>query len=79
MQIKIYPLIYPPMVSNMTLVVWIRISCLPILVLMIMILYLATSIGVMKNIMIGARPKHTPDSKYPFPSQKGQVSVEREY
>ena len=29
--------------------------------------------------MTGARPKHTPGSEYPFPSQKGQVSVEREY
>ena len=33
----------------------------------------------MENIMTGTRPKHTPDSEYPFPNQKGQVSVEREY
>ena len=39
----------------------------------------ATSMGVTKNIMTGARPKHTPDSEYPFPSQKGQVSLGREY
>ena len=40
---------------------------------------LAMSMGMMGNIMTGARPKHTPDSEYQFPSQKGQVSVEREY
>ena len=35
--------------------------------------------GVAENIMTGARPKHTPDSEYLLPSQKGQASVEREY
>ena len=30
---------------------------------------LATSMGVTENIMTGARPKHTPDSGYPLPSQ----------
>ena len=93
----------------MTLGVWIRISFLPILVMMIMTLSLrldmvggaidsvaisgervpatssvviptlAASMGVTENIMTRARPKHTLDSEYPFPSQKGQVSVEREY
>ena len=38
---------------------------------------LATNMGVMENIMSGARPKHTPDNEYPFASQKGQASVER--
>ena len=38
-----------------------------------------TSMGVTENIMTGARPIHTPDSEYPFPSQKGQASVGREY
>ena len=32
-----------------------------------------TSMGVSKNIMTGARPKHTPDSEYPFPCQKSQA------
>ena len=40
---------------------------------------LATSKGVTENIMTGERPKHTPDSGYPLPSQKGQASVEEEY
>ena len=40
---------------------------------------LNTSMGVTENIMTGARPNHTPDSEYPFPSQKGQASVGREY
>ena len=40
---------------------------------------LATSMGVTENIMTGARPRHTPDSGYPLPSQKGQASVEDEY
>ena len=40
---------------------------------------LATSMGVTENIMTGARPKHTPDSEYPLPSQKDQASVEGEY
>ena len=29
--------------------------------------------------MTGARPKHTPGSGYPLPSQTGQASVEEEY
>ena len=40
---------------------------------------LTISMGVTKNIMTGARPKHTPDSEYPFPSQRSQASVGREY
>ena len=40
---------------------------------------LTPSMGVIKNIMTGARPNHTSDSEYPFPSQKGQASVGREY
>ena len=40
---------------------------------------LATGIGVIENIMTGVRLKHTPDSEYPLPSQKGQACVEREY
>ena len=38
---------------------------------------LAASMGVTENIMTGATPKHILDSEYPFPSQKGHVSVER--
>ena len=38
-----------------------------------------TSMGVTKNIMTGARPKYTPDSEYPSPSQRGPVSVGKEY
>ena len=34
--------------------------------------------GVTENVMIGARPKHAPDSEYPFPSQRGPVSVRKE-
>ena len=44
----------------------------------VVICILPTSMGVTENIMTGAKPKHTPDSEYQFPSQKGQVSVERE-
>ena len=40
---------------------------------------LTTSMGVTKNIMTGARPNHTPDSEYPLPSQRGPVSVRKEY
>ena len=39
----------------------------------------ATSMGVTENSMTRARPKHTPGSGYPLPSQKGQASVEEEY
>ena len=39
----------------------------------------ATSMGVTENIMTWARPKHTPSSGYPLPSQKGQASVKEEY
>ena len=45
----------------------------------VMIPTLATSMGVTENIMTVARPKHTLDSGYPLPSQKGQASVEEEY
>ena len=34
-----------------------------------------SSVGVTKNLMIGARPKHVPDSEYPPPSQRGPISV----
>ena len=40
---------------------------------------LTTSVGVTENSMTGARPKYTPGSGYPLPSQKGQASVEEEY
>ena len=39
----------------------------------------ATNKGITENTMTGARPKHTPGSGYPHPSQKGHVSVEEEY
>ena len=35
--------------------------------------------GMTENIMTGPRPKHTSDSEYPFPSQRNQASVGREY
>ena len=34
-----------------------------------------SSMGTTENIMIGARPKHTPDSGHPPPIQRGLVSV----
>ena len=34
-----------------------------------------SNIGMTENIMIGARPKHTPDSGHPSPIQRGLVSV----
>ena len=34
-----------------------------------------SSMGVIKNVIIVARPKHAPDSEYPLPSQGGPVSV----
>ena len=34
-----------------------------------------SSMGMTENIMIGARPKHTPDSGHPPPIQRGVVSV----
>ena len=37
------------------------------------------SMGVTKNNMTGVRPKHTLGSEYPFPSQRSQASVGREY
>ena len=39
---------------------------------------LTPSKGVTKNIMTGARPKHTPDGEYPFPSQRSSASVRKE-
>ena len=39
---------------------------------------LTTSMGVTKNIMIGARPKHAPDSEYLPTSQRGPISVRKE-
>ena len=38
---------------------------------------LTTGMGVTKINMIGARPKHAPDSKYLLPSQRGPVSVSK--
>ena len=32
-----------------------------------------TSMDVTENSMTGARPKHTPGSRYPLPSQKSQA------
>ena len=37
-----------------------------------------TSMGLTKNIMTGARPKHAPDSEYLPPSQRGPISVRKE-
>ena len=34
--------------------------------------------GVTTNIMIGARPKHIPDSEYPLPCQRDPGSVRKE-
>ena len=34
-----------------------------------------SSVGMTENLMIGARPKHTPDSGHPPPNQRGLVSV----
>ena len=39
---------------------------------------LTPSMGVANNIMIGARPKHTPDSKYSLFSQRDPASVRKE-
>ena len=36
---------------------------------------MTSSMGVTKNVMIGARPQHAPDSEYLPPSQRGPVSV----
>ena len=36
-----------------------------------------SSMGVTENVMIGARPKHAPDSEYPSPSQGGPISVRK--
>ena len=35
----------------------------------------SSTVGMTENIMIGARPKHTPDSGHPTPNQRGLVSV----
>ena len=40
---------------------------------------LTTSMGVTENVITGARPKHTPNSEYPTPSQRGAASVGKEY
>ena len=45
----------------------------------VMVPTLAASMGVTENSVTGARPKKTPGSGYPPPSQKGQASVEGEY
>ena len=34
-----------------------------------------SSVGMTENLMVGARPKHTPDSRHPPPNQRGHVSV----
>ena len=34
-----------------------------------------SSVGMTDNLMVGARPKHTPDSGYPPHNQRGHVSV----
>ena len=39
---------------------------------------LTPSKGAIKNSMIETRPKHTPDSEYPLPSQKDPASVRKE-
>ena len=44
----------------------------------VMVPTLATSMGVTENYVNEARPKHTPGSEYPLPSQKGQASGEEE-
>ena len=44
----------------------------------VVMLILTTSMGVTENIMVGARPKCTPDSEYPLSSQRGPVSVRKE-
>ena len=36
-----------------------------------------SSMGVTKNVMIGASPKHAPDSEYLLPSQGGPISVRK--
>ena len=45
----------------------------------VMVPTLATSMGVTENTLTRTRPKHTPGSGYPLPSQKGQAFVEEEY
>ena len=45
----------------------------------VMVPMLATNMGVAENSVTGPRPKHTPGSGYPLPSQKGQASVQEEY
>ena len=34
-----------------------------------------SSVGMTENLMVGARPKHIPDSGHPPPNQRGHVSV----
>ena len=38
-----------------------------------------TNMGVIKNIMTGARPKNTSDHEYPPPSQRDPIAVEKGY
>ena len=38
---------------------------------------LTSGMGVVENVMMGARPKHAPDSEYPLPSQGGPISVKK--
>ena len=45
----------------------------------VMIPISTTSLGMTDNIMTGIRLKHTPDSEYLPPSQRGPYSVGREY
>ena len=34
-----------------------------------------SSMDMTENLMIGARPKHAPDSEHPPPNQRGPISV----
>ena len=34
-----------------------------------------SSVGMTENLMIGARPKHAPDTEHPPPNQRGPISV----
>ena len=34
-----------------------------------------SSVGMSENLMIGARPKHAPNSEHPPPNQRGPISV----
>ena len=40
---------------------------------------LTAKMGVAKNIMTGARPKHTSDCEYPPPSHSNPITMEKGY